>query len=146
MSNHAGAEWLKMFLNSNGKKYERKLSEFGEQVADLLGELFQGIYHMNVTSLMKAEWESNRYIAVTTSTTLSTFDTSDLTRLVFLAHHLCIRVEVEAIARGYLRLIFTKRINRNGKFFERHPTLDNAVESFKKYVSLPEFEEQVTTE
>ena len=57
---------------------------------------------------------------------LATFDGSELTRLVQLAHQLLVRVEVEPASAQRLALILHRR-KESGTVYERHP---NIVEAF----------------
>jgi hypothetical protein len=61
---------------------------------------------------------------------LSTFDFDDLTRLVFLAHARCIRAEIGQGGPNRLRIAIWKR-EREGCIYERHPTIEQALEAFK---------------
>lgn len=62
---------------------------------------------------------------------LATFDDNDLTRLVLLAHERCVRVQVEQGGPYRLRIAIWKR-EREGYIYERHPTIEQAIESFRK--------------
>jgi len=62
---------------------------------------------------------------------LATFDGDDLTRLVFLAHEKCIRVQVEQGGPNRLRIAIWRR-EREGCMYERHPTIEQALESWRK--------------
>lgn len=62
---------------------------------------------------------------------LSTFDADDLTRLVLLAHERCIRVQVEQGGPNRLRIAIWKR-EREGCLYERHPTIEQALERFRE--------------
>jgi hypothetical protein len=62
---------------------------------------------------------------------LATFDTDELTRLVLLAHARCIRVQVEQGGPNRLRIAIWKR-ERVGRFSERHPTIEQAIEAFRE--------------
>lgn len=140
MANYAGADWLQKSLGI------KNISPLGKSVADLLGELFAGIYHIDTSRLRAVDWSNNDYILISLYVSgFSTFDYDNLTRLVFLAHHLAIRVEVRPCNFQYLRLLFHQR-NRSGNYFLHHPTLDQAVANFKKHVSIPEFFETTETE
>ncbi len=61
---------------------------------------------------------------------LATFDGDDLTRLVLLAHARCIRVQIEQGGPNRLRIAIWKR-EREGSIFERHPTIEQAIEAFQ---------------
>lgn len=61
---------------------------------------------------------------------LSTFDGDDLTRLVFLAHDWCIRVEVSQGGPNRLRIAIWAR-QRSGDLYNRHPTIDQALENWR---------------
>ena len=58
---------------------------------------------------------------------LATFDFNRLTRLVLLAHEMCIRAEINPHAFKYLSIALHKRHRRNGSIFERHPTIEEAI-------------------
>lgn len=133
---YAGAEWIEENIRANGQPIA--MSSIGRKAADLLGELFEGIYHLDQKMLMKTDWSNNLWIKISIShRSLSTVDFNMLTMLVFLAHHLALRVTVEAGARNHLWITIHER-QRGGRFFENHPTLDQAVEHFKSIVSLDE--------
>jgi len=63
---------------------------------------------------------------------LATFDTNRLTRLVIGAHEECIRVEVSPKAFRYLEIAMWPRKGREGSLFERHPTIEDAVKSYRE--------------
>lgn len=118
---NTGAEWMK----SNGIE----MSPFGEEVANLLGILYTGIYHIDYTRLTKAKLTEATYAEITVSDgsgMFSTFDDNLLTKLVLLAHSENIRVGIQAATHGYLKLVFTK-VTRNGFFADRHPTLKESI-------------------
>lgn len=59
---------------------------------------------------------------------LSTFDHNLLTRLVLFSHYLCVRATIVPGGPRTVKIILHPRRNRDGKFFERHPTLAEAAE------------------
>lgn len=138
MSNYAGADWLKRQLDAlhrmNPKKNpEVTISELGVRVADFLGEWKRGIYHIEQDRLYKADWTNNHHIQVTIwCTDLATYDFDDLTRLVFLAHEMALRVQLEPATHHYLRLTFYPRSNEAPEKYKWHPTLDEAVSLFRQ--------------
>jgi hypothetical protein len=127
---HAGSDWIE----SNVTK---EISEHGRNVADLLGDVFLGIYHLNRTSLGKVNWENKRYIDVTVRGVMSTYDDDLMTRLVVLAFDRMMRVEIVGLGPLYLRLTFYQRKTRKGTLMERVPTLEDHVKSLRDYYGDP---------
>jgi hypothetical protein len=130
MIKYAGSDWLMP---------RKKLSPFGVRVADLLGEWACGIYHIS-GAISKTDWSDDFYIAINYDGTLDTFDNGNLTRLVMLAHWMCIRVEINSLNFRYMKISFSDR-KRVGDLYNRHPTIDEAVERFKKYMAESEISE-----
>ncbi len=128
---YAGAAWLKHSLAS--QRTARGLCPFGERVADLLGWVFEGIYHISDAVLAdKAVWDNDRYARISLGwQDLSTFDTSTLTRLVVACHDLAIRMEVNPCNFHHVELLFHPR-QRDGAGFERHPTIEWQIERFRR--------------
>lgn len=91
---------------------------------DLLCEVFHGEHHApdRIYAFgrgIKCSAESHR---------LSTFDFDYLTRLVVLAHDACVRVEVVSSGPGRIGLVLHKRAGRTGSSYDRHPTIEEAIE------------------
>jgi len=63
---------------------------------------------------------------------LSTFDFNELTRLVLMAHRDCIRVSVSPLSFRFLSIEIWQRQGTEGNIYERHPTIEQAIESFNK--------------
>lgn len=63
---------------------------------------------------------------------LSTFDFDTLTRLVFLAHDSCIRVEISQGGPRAVKIAIWKREGRTGSMYTRHPTIENALEKWRE--------------
>ena len=118
-------------------------SECGLRVAQLLEE-WQGLHHMDTAQMKKVDWANKRFQVVklskfsTPGGGLSTFDFSDLTSLVFLAHDHCIRVHIAPCNPQFLAIIFHPRNTRDGGMTERHPTLEQAVESWRSNHPAPQ--------
>lgn len=62
----------------------------------------------------------------------STFDFNGLTRAVVMAHDRMIRFEIEPSGPGMLKLCLHKRHTREGRMDERHPTIEEAIDSIRK--------------
>lgn len=91
---------------------------------DLLCEVFHGEHHAPERIYafgrgIKCNAESHR---------LSTFDFDYLTRLVVLAHDACVRVEIVSSGPGRIGLVLHKRAGRTGSSYDRHPTIEEAIE------------------
>lgn len=113
------AEWI--------RKMEWPIGEFGARVADLLGELYAGIYHIPHQRLQKVDWENPHFIEIVVDDNqYATFDFGYLTHLVLLCHRECIRGEVSAARQGLLRLRFHPR-QRKGSMSQRHPTIEEVL-------------------
>lgn len=112
----------------------RAVSELGTLVADLLWEWADGIYH--IQDILRVSF-AGTYIEVPIFSSLATYDDSNLTRLVVLAHDRCVRVEMMArlvrsryegewIELPAIVLGFSKR-QRDGDWYHRHPTIEEAI-------------------
>lgn len=67
---------------------------------------------------------------------LSTYDFDAMTRLVFMAHDRCVRVEVSHVNMAYLRIVIHPRAPGPGSMYDVHPTLDQAVASWREHHPL----------
>lgn len=132
--NYRGADWLKMQLSYKG----RTPSSFGEQLADLLGNLFKGIYHIDEYVLRKSvKWEDDQFIQMPLGRELSTWDSSDLTELVLRCHAEGIRLEITTCrysvkydGRSWKQTGLLLKFHRLGSSYlcGNHPMLRTAVE------------------
>lgn len=84
-----GSEWLVRNLELYGKP---PASELGLKVADIIGWAFGGIYH--VSQVWNNRWHDPHCIIVKVRQSLSTYDTSELMRLVTLCGDAEIRLEI----------------------------------------------------
>lgn len=148
MTEHSGADWIKAQLphinkdrKGIAKNPNAEMSDLGIAVATLLGQVFYGIYHLDHKALYKVDWRNPVFIEFSLGwKMLSTTDFDELSRLVFLAHHLAIRVSIEAGARKHLHLMFHQR-HRGNDGNHDHPTLDQAVQMFKAEMDRNEIPE-----
>lgn len=122
---YAGAEWVKASLKVDP-------SQFGEKVADLLGQMYLGIYHIPVHQLKKVQWKNTSRITITVGEDFATFDNNMLTRFVFLCHEMCIRGEISAATHGYLMLVFWPREPGATDMWRRHPSIDAHIETLRE--------------
>ena len=122
----SGSEWVKKSIKPSN------ISPLGISVADLLGEVFDGIYHLERDALQRVDWDEDQYIAIRLSyMNLSTFDLPHLTRLVVLSHDRCLRMSISAVGHNILELIFHQR-QRLGRISERMPTIEEHIAHIRK--------------
>jgi hypothetical protein len=123
---YAGADWVERSL-------KKKLSPLGRNVADMLGDVFKGIYHLPSNSLRKVDWGDPSCIEYTYYGCLETVDFNLLTILVVLAHDRMIRISIRGIGPGYMRLMFHQREKRTGSIYERYPTIEDHVKQIREH-------------
>jgi hypothetical protein len=139
MTRYEGAAWMQRQLTALNKinprkNPDRKLSGLGVKVADFLGEWQFGIYHLSQKELFKVDWSNSHHIELSMfSSAMSTFDYNDLTRLVFLAHEMALRVQLSPSTHNHMRILFHERTHgpSDGKTLH-HPTLDEAINLFRQ--------------
>lgn len=123
---YAGADWIELSL-------KKGTSPLGRNVADLLGDVFKGIYHLQNSALKKVKWDDDYCIEFTLYGELSTVDFNLLTILVVLAHDRMIRVTIRGVGPGYMRLMFHQRTKRTGSISERYPTIEDHVKQIREH-------------
>ena len=124
----AGADWIYDVLG-------KELSPFATEVADLIGTLVQGIYHVS-DEVKKIDWSDTHWIEWRTHMSFATTDFSRLTELIVLAHDRCIRVEIEPCSRTTLRVMFTPRKRSHevhGCSIRSHPSLEDNVTRIREW-------------
>jgi len=57
----------------------------------------------------------------------STYDFNLLTNAVIMAHDRMIRFEIKPSGPGMLKLLLHKRSSREGRMYEKHPTMEDAI-------------------
>lgn len=96
-----------------------------DEATEFFAKFYRGEHHFPAALKRYGEGWSMSHLG-----SLATFDFDDLTRLVLLAHACCIRVQVESSGPNKLRIAIWKR-EREGSTFERHPTIEQAIESYR---------------
>src|ERR1039458_1928932 len=99
-----------------------------EEATEFFSELYGGEHHIPRGGLhdFGCGWSVNHY------GDLSTFDFDKLTCLVFLCHDRAIRAEVMCSGPRMVKISIWKR-KREGGISERHPTIEQALETWRKY-------------
>lgn len=108
------------------------ISPLGRKVADILGAVWRGIYHLDEKAIRRVEWTNSEFMSVRVPGSLATWDFNRLTELVILAHDSCTRLEVRSDAPRCLRLVFHARAGREGRMSERHPGMEDAIKSARE--------------
>jgi hypothetical protein len=107
------------------------LESFSVRAERVLSTTYRGLHHCgkikkhNEGSEFEA-WETNHFGG------LATFDFDTLTRLVIAAHDECVRVEISASGPRMVKIYLWPRKGREGGIAERHPTIEQAIESLRK--------------
>ena len=127
-SKYSGSEWL--------ISQHKELSPIGVKVADILGQAFLGIYHIDRDAL-RADWANPYYITFTISALRdwSTFDNDTLMVMIVLCHNACIRMEIHPAGPRYFRFLFHQR-TREGGIYERMPTIEDHVKFIQEHYAL----------
>lgn len=122
---YAGSDWLIASRNAV------KLSPLGIKVADLLGEVYKGLYHIPASLLRKVHWEDEDFISVSVFDGLATWDYDQLTKLVVLGHDIMVRIEIVSCCPGYLKLLMSKRDERDGSIMTGYPTMEEHIKMIR---------------
>jgi hypothetical protein len=107
------------------------LGSFSIRAERVLSATFRGLHHCPKIKKSRAGnpyevWETNVY------NDLSTFDFDLLTRLVISCHDECIRATIGSSGPGMVKIQLWPRFGREGSILLRHPTIEQAIESFRK--------------
>lgn len=104
------------------------------EAEEFFGMVFRGRHHIpSEVKPFGRGWKVNARFGA-----LSTFDFDDLTRLVFLAHDRCVRVEIVQGGPGRVGIAIWKRHCREGDFCERHPTIERALAAWRERYPEPQ--------
>lgn len=99
-----------------------------EEATSFFSEYYRGEHHIPGCKVKKFGF--NGWCVSDDRGGLDTYDFNQLTRLVFMAHEKCIRVEIAPLSSSRLRIAIWKR-KRDGSMSQRHPDLQTAIEQFK---------------
>ena len=128
----AGADWLVESLRP-----AKPPSKLGPLVADILGQVFAGIYHIDRGStLRKPYWHAEEYIEVNVPGSLATYDSNELTMLVLACHEQAVRLEIRSGGPGRVKLCFSPRTHGAASRMHRHPTPEEAVAHYYERLAL----------
>jgi hypothetical protein len=83
------------------------MSPLGVKVANILGQVYLGIYHIDSYVLKRpSDWSDSIAIPVTVSNELATWDFDELSRLVFCCAQAGIDVSLHGSFKGYTKMVF----------------------------------------
>ena len=137
---YSGSDWLESSLEYRGN---RKISEFGKEVADVLGQAYLGIYHIDRAVLSnKAVWDQEWYVEFPIDRDLSTYDDNILIRLIVLCSDRLIRFEISPCNMQHLKFMFHPRKSRHGDISDRMPMIEDQIISIRKAIGMPIVEER----
>lgn len=128
-TSYAGADWLRNALRLKPEE----LSPLGVLVADILGSMFGGLYHLPHRTYERPDWSNPDYIEVLIDSRLAsmaTYDFNQLTRLVIMCHDQALRCGIQARTFNVLLLTFSPR-QREGDQSHGHPTIEQAIASLR---------------
>jgi hypothetical protein len=97
---------------------------------DFLCDIHGGANHM--FGKIQASGEQGLFINSKASHYMSTFDYSNLTKAVVIAHDRMIRFQIEPSGPRMLKFTAHKRHLREGRMYERHPTMEEAISNIRK--------------
>lgn len=121
---YSGARWIQ-------DEFKTEMSPLGKAVANLLGRVFRGIYHLSTTALKKVDWTGNYCIEFVFNGDLATVDFSSLTELVLFGHDEMIRICIYGVGPGYMKMQFHQRKSRTGGMSERYPTIEEHIKKLR---------------
>lgn len=98
-----------------------------EDATNFFSEFYQGEHHIPG----KVKPFGDGWVVNHDRGGMSTYDFNQLTKLVLMAHDKCIRVEIIPCSPRHLKIAIWQR-QREGSMSQRHPTIETAIENFKK--------------
>jgi hypothetical protein len=103
-------------------------SLLGRTVAEALGYVYRGLYHLPTGSLKRATWRDERCVSINVpGFDMASWDGARLTQLVVVSHDLGLRLEISPAGPRHLKLRFSQRTTREGSISCRLPTLEDHV-------------------
>ena len=123
MPKYAGADWLQKQINYRKKPYV--LSPLAREVADIVGQLYYGLYHWETAVESKA-WLGDKEISLCVP--MGFASESLLTLLVLMAHKRKISISIRPATPHYLRLAFRKK--------DEHESIEQAIARFENIVNF----------
>lgn len=111
-------------METQKKEYKRLTIE---EATEFFSELYGGEHHIPG---YKPKQYGAGFSIIHDRGDLATFDYSQLTKLVLMAHDKCIRVSIEGYTSRKVRIAIWARQGREGDISLRHPTIEQAIENY----------------
>jgi len=103
MTKHSGADWVQRNL-------EQEMSPLGVKVANILGQTYLGIYHIDQEVLKRKRcWTCTNSISITIYGEMASYDASYLTLLILSCKALNVHVTLQGSFKRYIKLTFTEQ-------------------------------------
>jgi hypothetical protein len=102
-----------------------------ERMQAVLAATFGGLHNAPRPIHKLHEGTPYEHWEVSTSQELATFDFNRLTALVVAAHDRCVRVSVVSSGPNMVKIVLFPRKGRGGSMSERHPTIEDALETIR---------------
>jgi hypothetical protein len=125
-SKYSGADWVES--NQKYDKNSKGMSPLGRKVADILGQAFLGIYHID-NDILRADLSTKNFISLTLPAyrDWSTVDGNLLTIMVVLCHDAGLRMSINPAGPRYFRFIFYQRSTHQGRWDSAIPTMEEHI-------------------
>lgn len=142
MTDSPYSDWVKKHPRVAGTQWVEHatgitLTPFQSRCAEYLDWLYVGIYHIGAEvrrAIKRGLWVTGSVeVVLYDGSGFSTYDFDHLTRIVIGAHDACLRVSLESASPQHIRLVMHDR-QREGDRFQRHPTLEEHIESITRLV------------
>ena len=101
---------------------------FIERANDVISDVFGGLHNAPKIKVV----DKSSMIECNTPLDMSTFDASRLTVFVFSCHDNCVRGTVSGSGPRMVKLVIHNRADRDSHMYSRHPSLNEALESWRK--------------
>ena len=111
------------------KTKNKKCTPFMKKTLTLFSILYRGLHHMPYDSLRRMDLTAKQFIEYDFKGVLATTDFNTLTRLVFAAHDLALRVELGSTTKHCIQMYIHSRTHKKKNIDNvmHHPTLKQAV-------------------
>jgi hypothetical protein len=108
------------------------IDPFGIRASRVLAKVYKGLHHCPKIHKFN-EGREFEYWEVNDWRDLATYDSDELTRLVFAAHDECIRASVVSSGPNMVKIrLHNRTVRTGGSFWTRHPTIEDAIIKFRK--------------